>query len=313
MRKLIMMMGVVIGVSVILYGEDAVKYDEKYFSIAEVEIEKVSEDVVVKKGIDVPSPDQLPKPPLPTPTTPGELPKPPELPTPPSTGELPKPPAPPSDNGNIGGDFQGTIDNVNAVLDTIDKIVNLGQKVWEIIEKNQPVVNINVNYANAVPYGIQHWTQLQGWSKPKTATYSFVARNFFGIKVVKVTYQLEFRYNGNYQGKGKFLTGVTIEPISVETVSGYNVSLSAEVPDSTIANVGTHEDPIASMQVQLKWTIHTKFKDTQQKAIYYVQGDGEYGEIATPFKGAVIEKVKPLKIELPSEGGIIEKIKSVKF
>jgi len=301
MRKLIMMMGVVIGVSVILYGEDVVKYDEKYFSIGEVEIEEVSEDVWVKKGIDVPSPDELPKPPLATPTTPGELPKPPELPT------------PPSDNGNIGGDFQGTINNVNAVLDTIDKIVNLAQKVWEIIEKNQPVVNINVNYANAVPYGIQHWTQLQGWSKPKTATYRFVAKNLSGIEVVKVTYQLEFRYNGNYQGKGKFLTGVTIEPISVETVWGYNVSLSAEIPDSTIANVGTHEDPIASMQVQLKWTIHTKIKDTQQKEIYYVQGDGKYGVIATPFKGGVIEKVKPLKIELPSEGGIIEKIKSVKF
>jgi len=301
MRKLIMMIGVVIGVSVILYGEDAVTYDEKYFSIAEVEIEKVSEDEVIKKGIDVPSPDELPKPPLPTPTTPRELPKPPELPT------------PPSGNGNIGGDFQGTINNVNAVLDTIDKIVNLGQKVWEIIEKNQPLVNINVNYANAVPYGIQHWTQLQGWSKPKTATYRFVAKNLYGIEVVKVTYQLEFRYNGNYQGKGKFLTGVTIEPISVETAWGYNVSLSAEVPDSTIANVGTHEDPIASMQVQLKWTIHTKLKDSQQKAIYYVRGDGEYGEIATPFKGAVIEKGKDVKIELPSEGGIIEKIKSVKF
>ena len=301
MRKLIMMMGVVIGVSVILYGEDVVKYDEKYFTIAEVEIEKVSEDEVFKKGIDVPSPDELPKPPLPTPTTPEELPEPPELPT------------PPSDNGNIGGDSQGTINNVNAVIDTIDKIVNLAQKVFEIIEKNQPVVNINVNYANAVPYGIQHWTQLQGWSKPKTETYRFIARNFFGIKVVKVTYQLEFRYNGNYRGKGKFLTGVTIEPISVETVSGYSVSLSAEIPDSTIANVGTHEDPIASMQVQLKWIIHTKSKNIHQKAIYYVQGDGKYSEIATPFKGAVIEKVKSLKIELPSEGGIIEKIKSVKF
>jgi hypothetical protein len=301
MRKLIMMMGVLIGVSVILYGGDVGKYDEKYFSIGEVGIEEVRDDVF-NKGVYVSLTGELPKQPeLSTSPLPGELPKPPELPT------------PPSDNGNIGGDFQGTINNVNAVLDTIDKIVNLGQKVWEIIEKNQPVVNINVNYANAVPYGIQHWTQLQGWSKPKTATYRFVVKNLYGIEVVKVTYQLQFRYNGNYQGKGKFLTGVTIEPISVETAWGYNVSLSAEIPDSTIANVGTHENPIASMQVQLKWKIHTKIKESQQKVIYYVQGDGKYGEIANPFKGAVIEKGKDVKIELPSEGGIIEKIKSVKF
>ena len=48
--------------------------------------------------------------------------------------------------------------------------MNLVEKIWNIIEKNQPVVNITTNYANAVPLGTSHWTQLQCWSKPATGS-----------------------------------------------------------------------------------------------------------------------------------------------
>ncbi|HOJ86551.1 MAG TPA: hypothetical protein PK103_01415 [Elusimicrobiales bacterium] len=291
MKKIILMIGAVAVMSLGLKAEN--KYDEKYFTIGDVKVEQI--DVGITKG------GGIPLNPVPAPA---DLPKPPDV----------KPPSDPVDPGNIGGgSLQGTLSDVNAVVDTLDKIVNLAQKIFEIIEKNQPVVNINVNYANAIPYGIQHWTQLQGWAKPKTVGYAFVAKNAYGAEVVKVRYQVQFRYNGNYQGKGKFLTGVTIEPISVETAWGYKVSLTAEVPDSTIANVGTHEDPIASMQVQLKWTIHTVIKDAQQKAIYYVQGDGKIEEIASPFAKKSAEVSKKVNIEVPAEGGVVENIKSTKF
>ena len=259
-------------------------------SIGDVVIEEIGDEGVKRGGgVFVPRPDELPNPPTQ------------------STSPVPV------DVGNIGGgDFNETINNVNLVLDTLDRIINIAEKIWGIIEKNQPVVDINVKYANAVPYGIQHWTQLQGWSKPKTKTYSFVAKNLYGISVVKVVYQLQFRHSGNYQGKGKFLTGVTIEPVSVETLWGYKVSLVAEVPDSSIANVGTHEDPIASMQVQLRWTIHTPIKDVQQRVVYYVQGDGKFWEVASPFKRG--EKAIKVGVELLNgDEEINKKIKSVEF
>jgi len=182
--------------------------------------------------------------------------------------------------------FNNALNQVNGTVDAIDKIVNLMEKIWNIIEKNQPVVNITTNYANAVPFGTSHWSQLQGWSKPATKKYSFSMKNGFGSEVVKVTYQIHRTHSGNFQGKGKFLTGVTIEPLNVVTAWGYKVTLVSEVPDSTVANVGTHEDPVASMQVQLKWVVHTAVKDITSKAIYYVQGDGLLQEIGTPFKNA---------------------------
>ncbi|MBP7795247.1 MAG: hypothetical protein KA059_00500 [Elusimicrobiales bacterium] len=230
-----------------------------------IRIEVINDNAAVKKG-------GIPLNPVPAPA---DLPKPPEV----------TPPPPPSSPSIGTGSYADGLNNVNATLDTIDKIINLAQKVWDIIKENQPVVDISVNYANAVPYGLSHWTQLQGWSRPATKKYSFFAKNKMGTDVVKVTYQVTYTYGGNLNGKGKFLTGVAIEPINVETAWGYKVNLKAEVPDSTIANVGTSDDPIAAMQVQLKWIIHTPLQDTQQKAIYYVQGDGLIQEIGTPFKG----------------------------
>ena len=216
----------------------------------------------------------------------------------PSPAQLPKPPDGPVINPPIGSPDPGpgtpgggvNFDGINQTIGVIDNIVNLADKIWTILDKNRPVVNITTNYANAVPYGTSHWTQLQGWSKPSTQKYAFSMKNGLGSEVVKVVYQVHWTHDGNFQGKGKFLTGVTIEPLTVTAPWGYKVDLVSEVPDSTVANVGTHEDPIASMQVQLKWKVSTTFSSVDQKVIYYVQGDGLIQEIGTPFKKGLEEK-----------------------
>ncbi len=244
-------------------------FDAKYFEVDESSI--MIEEIAMDKGGTI----QIP---LSTGTVAGPVK--PGLPTPP-TGPVINPPGP----GATGAPTTGFQD-ANQAVDLLDKIVNLAQKIFNIIEKNQPVVNVTTNYANAVPYGTSHWTQLQGWSRPATRRYSFSMKNGYGSEVVKVTYQVHYTFDGNFQGKGKFLTGVTVEPLNIETAWGYKVSLVSEVPDSTIANVGTSEDPIASMQVQLRWNVHTVIKDITSKAVYYVQGDGLLQEIGTPFKNA---------------------------
>jgi hypothetical protein len=268
--------------------------DQKYFTVDEKSI--VIEEIVDDRGGTIPV-----KPgngPVTAPTTP-TIPSPGDLPHPPSTPQINPPLTPPATTPDAPApvdpqqQFNNNINNINSTIGVIDNIVNLMDKIWTIIEKNQPVVNITTNYANAVPFGTSHWTQLQGWSKPATKKYSFAMKNGYGSEVVKVTYQVHYTYAGNFNGKGKFLTGVTVEPLNVTTAWGYKVSLTSEVPDSTVANVGTSADPIASMQVQLRWTVHTAIKDITSKAIYYVQGDGLMQEIGTPFKnGAEIKEEK---------------------
>lgn len=191
---------------------------------------------------------------------------------------------------------------VEAVVKDIASIINLGEKILAIIEKNKPVIDVSVKYAAAVPDGVKHWTQLQGWSRPQTRRYAFSMKNLLGAKVVDVVYQVHWVYGGNYQGKGKFLTGVTIEPVSVWTVSGYKVSLSAEIPDSAVVNVGTHEDPVAALQARLKWTVHTSIKEIQQSALYYVEGTGEMTEIGSPFAKASADRTEAILSRFGAQG-----------
>ncbi len=207
------------------------------------------------------------------------------LPKPPPTGSGPivppsgggtTPNLPPFPGGDLGG---GTGEDP---ITTIDRIVNLAKKIFDIIKENQPVIDITTSYANAVPDGITHWTQLGGWSQPATTTYAFYAKNMYGSKVITCKYQVIRQYAGNYKGKGKFLTSVTVQPLEVSASWGYKFGMKFEAP--SVSNVGTSEDPVASMLARLNWSIATALKHEEGTSVYYLQGDGAYKELGGPFK-----------------------------
>ena len=178
----------------------------------------------------------------------------------------------------------------DGILVTIDSIVNLASKIWKIICDNAPVVNIDTQYAVAYPQGITSAAQLAQWSRPKSYVYGFYAQNLYGAKMIDVEYKAIYTYGGSYKGVGKFLTAVTVVPTKVSVGWGYRFSMNASVPDSTITNVGTDTNPIAAMQLKLLWKMSTVLKESDGASIYYVQGDGYFKEIASPFaKAAKIE------------------------
>jgi len=190
---------------------------------------------------------------------------------------------------------------VGDVIPILDSIVNLGEKIWKIINDNKPVVNVKVQYASALPEGITSWAQMAGWSRPKGTIYELTAKNAYGMQVIKLRYQVLRTIGGNYKGTGKYLTAVTVEPLLVEVAWGYHFNLDANVPDSSIVNVGTSEAPVAAMTTQLGWRIGTAIKDSQGKSLYYLQGDGVYETIGGPFKNGSLEDAKA-KIAKTLEG-----------
>ncbi|MEK7233831.1 MAG: hypothetical protein AAB268_08445, partial [Elusimicrobiota bacterium] len=128
---------------------------------------------------------------------------------------------------------------VEDAVPTLDSIVNLGEKIWRSINDNKPVVNVMVRYASALPEGIKSWLQLGGWQRPQGTIYEFSAKNAYGTQVIKLRYQVLRTTGGSYRGRGKYLTAVMVEPLLVEAAWGYHFSLDANVPDSSIVNVGT--------------------------------------------------------------------------
>ncbi|MBI5199943.1 MAG: hypothetical protein HY925_00015 [Elusimicrobia bacterium] len=184
-------------------------------------------------------------------------------------------------------------------LVVVDHIINIGRKIWTIVEENRPVVDVKTQYAAAVPEGITHWAQLTGWDTPKATVYGFLAKNAYGGKMVDVKYAVTRTTGGAFKGKGRYLTGVTIEPLRVEVGWGYRFTMTAEVPSVTNADK-TGDDPLAGMMVNIKWRIQTPLKDSQGTGVYYVRGDGLFVEVGGPFSRTevtqVAERVKSIAV-----------------
>ncbi|MBI4802050.1 MAG: hypothetical protein HY796_05965 [Elusimicrobia bacterium] len=181
----------------------------------------------------------------------------------------------------------------------IDQIVNIASKIWQIIKQNAPVSHIDVKYASAVPEGITAWNQLTEWKKPKTYVYGFYAENIYGLTMVDVKYKVVYTYGGKYKGQGYYLTGVTVTPTVVDVGWGYRFSLGASVPDSTITNIGTATNPVAALQLKLTWKISTVMKDVTGTSVYYIQGDGYFEEIASPFTVKAAPKLEGVSSARP--------------
>lgn len=164
----------------------------------------------------------------------------------------------------------------------LDRIVNLGLKLWKIVEENRPVVDVRSQYANALPQGVPDWSALSGWGRPEATVYALRAKNLYGVTVVNLRYMVQRTKGGSYEGKGRYLHAVSAVPLRVDAAWGYRVALRAEAP--SVANVGTSEDPVAGMVLNLTWVIDTVVKHSQGTAVYYLQGDGVYREIGGPFR-----------------------------
>ncbi len=183
----------------------------------------------------------------------------------------------------------------------LDQIINIGQKIWKIVVDNKPVVDVKTQYATALPDGVKGWSSMAGWQRPKGTIYQLTAKNAYGGQMINLRYQVLRTAGGNYKGTGKYLTAVTIEPLLVEVAWGYHFSMDVAVPDTSVVNVGTTENPVAAMMVQLGWRIQTPIKDSQGKGIYYLQGDGVYQEVGGPFKNPAALKAMANVAKLKGE------------
>ncbi len=182
--------------------------------------------------------------------------------------------------------------SLEGILVSVEKIVNIGSKIWKIVQENAPVAQIETKYATAYPAGVTSATQLAGWSRPRSYVYGFYAENLFGATMIDCEYKVTYTYGGSYKGNGRFLTAVAVVPTKVDVAWGYKFYMNASVPDSTVVNVGSDVDPIAAMQLKLNWKMATVLKESDGTSVYYIQGNGYYEEIATPWKkGPAVEDV----------------------
>jgi hypothetical protein len=154
---------------------------------------------------------------------------------------------------------------------SIDQIINIGQKVWEIVKANQPVVNISSKFANALPSGVASSADLTGFSDIESSSVRLWGTNLYGMTVYDVTLTAVHQYGGQYQGKGRYLETVAIIPSDIYVVWGYKIDYKVE--SITTTNGGTAEDPIAKIALNAKFKASTVLTKVERNTVYQFRGD----------------------------------------
>ena len=163
-----------------------------------------------------------------------------------------------------------------------DVIVNIGKQIWDIVQKNQPVVTTSNDVAYGLPEGVRSASQLDGWMSPKSKVYQVTYENLFGMTVADFTYRVMFTPGGNLQGRGRYLTEVTILPADLAVSWGYKFNAQATVP--SVVNSGTKQNPVASAQLVMKWSVDTVLRHMESSTAYVVRGDGTFEDISSGTK-----------------------------
>src|SRR5207245_463280 len=101
----------------------------------------------------------------------------------------------------------------------------------------------------------------------------------FGMTAVDLTYRVAFTYGGGVNGKGRYLSNISLVPANLSVIWGFNVNAQAAIPNVT--NAGTTDQPVAAAEVQLQWTVKTVMKEDRQSTSYYVRGDGYFKDLSS--------------------------------
>lgn len=163
---------------------------------------------------------------------------------------------------------------VDYIITTIpaDELVAVGKEVWKFVEDNKPVVNINTDYTGAVPKNVSNWRQLSGWKNTEKGPYKISWINGFNTETVSINFKWSDSYGGSFNNKGKYVTQAGPVIGSIHVAWGYTVNV--DVKAFNPINIGSEENPIGQIDVELTSRISTILRDSINNCRVRFLGDG---------------------------------------
>lgn len=168
------------------------------------------------------------------------------------------------EGGTVGDD----LDAANVIL---DKVINLGKKVWKVVADNQPVLNLKFDFANALPQGVTAASDLSGFSELQYKSFVYSGTNGFGVEVFKVQYTVVYQHGGAFAGKGAYIAAASVVPQDVSVLWGYDLGM--DVQNVSVSNIGSSESPVAGMTLMAHIKVSTVIKKTEINEIFAIRGD----------------------------------------
>ena len=149
----------------------------------------------------------------------------------------------------------GWIDTAGTAIDTVDKGLAIGKKVWDFLRENVAVATMSENGKPAdVSTSVLSATDTSSinysYAKPSTSpVVSFVGKQLFG-EAYRVDLMLDADYDArNASAPGQWLPNINVKLKNIQADYGYKLNGIAKV--SNIVNRGSAEAPVPEAQIEV--------------------------------------------------------------
>ena len=171
--------------------------------------------------------------------------------------------------------------NIGQVIAVANQVIALGEKIYEIVKKGQPVLNVSTAPISVLPKNSDGSPvdifQTSDWSMPLTRKVKLEYKNLYGSKVVTFDYTVMFVHSGKYNGKGAYLTAVQVVPTNVTVSWGYEFDVNMKLVG--LQNHGSVESPVAGAIVQMSYKAKTVLRTIDSTDQYHVTGRGQLTQL----------------------------------
>jgi hypothetical protein len=169
-------------------------------------------------------------------------------------------------------------DKFGRVISTARDIVALGEAMYELVKKGKPsntteYAPISVVPKDPVTHQVVEPFDLENFSMPVKKKFVAVVKNGSGKEVVRFEYMVIYSYGGSYNGTGKYITGAMIQPVSIKTNFGWD--LTATMKLGGIMNHGTRANPVAGVILTMKYQMNSWSKAFERQDTLHITGRGE--------------------------------------
>jgi len=151
--------------------------------------------------------------------------------------------------------------------------------LWDFIEKNSAVENITTDWGGAVPDGVTDWTQLDEWqdgtwTSDNGTPFKFIFKNFLGIHMGELQWIWSFKYGGQYNSAGQYLTLAMPIVQHVDVYATERVSCTTKVWNPV--NYGSTGTPVGGVDLEVDCKYSDPVKSSGVGMHVVIRGDNQF-------------------------------------
>ncbi len=169
---------------------------------------------------------------------------------------------------------------IKDIIETLDGIIAIGTKIWNVVEKGKPVIYVeNLPTLGVIPLvdgATVNFTleNMSSWSIPEYRKFRTTFKNGYGTNVIEFEYIVHYQWNGQFDGQGHYLNGVTVFATRAVALWGYKFDAKSELV--AISNHGSILQPVAGATLRMSYKVVTAIKESNIAHVFHITGDGQF-------------------------------------